>query len=332
VVKLTKDELLDLLPVEPDTSSVITLGLDCKDSGILVSQEILREKALTDVSEIIYSGQTAALATKSARSAVSLLDSSTATSSKLNQTTLSETTTSVDPLTKFTESALKKAVLTGTKNTALASTNTHKTFLDTRENTSFGSLSEMTLVSKEYIGRYVLDVPEITLGSVLSTNKINVTTENPEGPVMIIYYVPQNSSDLLSDSEKNRFLADRSSYYITDNIQIQRGTLITATLDLRVVLYQNISMDAKISEILDKYRYNFGLDNTVVPEINKTRLQLEIESQIAKLSNIAEITSLTIRYQSEDRTELTPSQVSEMSRSSYFEFSSFITTDLISYT
>jgi hypothetical protein len=332
VVKLTKDELLDLLPVEPDTSSVITLGLDCKDSGILVSQEILREKALTDVSEIIYSGQTAALATKSARSAVSLLDSSTATSSKLNQTTLSETTTSVDPLTKFTESALKKAVLTGTKNTALASTNTHKTFLDTRENTSFGSLSEMTLVSKEYIGRYVLDVPEITLGSVLSTNKINVTTENPEGPVMIIYYVPQNSSDLLSDSEKNRFLADRSSYYITDNIQIQRGTLITATLDLRVVLYQNISMDAKISEILDKYRYNFGLDNTVVPEINKTRLQLEIESQIAKLSNIAEITSLIIRYRSEDGTELTPTQVSEMSKSSYFEFSSFITTDLISYT
>jgi len=333
VVKLTKDELLDLLPVEPDTSSVITLGLDCKDSGILVSQEILREKALTDVSEIIYSGQTAALETKSARSAVSLLDSSTATSSKLNQTTLSETTTSVDPLTKIPESALKKAVvLTGTKNTALASTNTHKTFLDTRENTSFGSLSEMTLVSKEYIGRYVLDVPEITLGSVLSTNKINVTTENPEGPVMTIYYVPQNSSDLLSDSEKNRFLADRSSYYITDNIQIQRGTLITATLDLRVVLYQNISMDAKISEILDKYRYNFGLDNTVVPEINKTRLQLEIESQIAKLSNIAEITSLTIRYRSEDGTELTPTQVSEMSKSSYFEFSSFITTDLISYT
>lgn len=333
VVKLTKDELLDLLPVEPDTSSTITLGLDCKNSGILVSQEILREKALTDVSEIIYSGQTAALAMKSASSAVSLLDSSTSISSKLNQTTLSEIMTSVNPLTKFTESALKRAVvLTGTKNTALASTNTSKTFLDTRENTSFGSFSEMTLVSKEYIGRYVLDVPEITLGSILSTNKINVTTENPEGPVMIIYYVPQNSSDLLSDSEKNRFLADRSSYYITDNIQIQRGTLITATLDLRVVLYQNISMDAKISEILDKYRYNFGLDNTVVPEINKTRLQLEIESQIAKLSNIAEITSLTIRYRSEDGTELTPSQVSEMSKSSYFEFSSFITTDLISYT
>ena len=332
VVKLTKDELLDLLPVEPDTSSTITLGLDCKNSGILVSQEILREKALTDVSEIIYSGQTAALAMKSASSAVSLLDSSTSISSKLNQTTLSEIMTSVNPLTKFTESALKRAVvLTGTKNTALASTNTSKTFLDTRENTSFGSFSEMTLVSKEYIGRYVLDVPEITLGSILSTNKINVTTENPEGPVMIIYYVPQNSSDLLSDSEKNRFLADRSSYYITDNIQIQRGTLITATLDLRVVLYQNISMDAKISEILDKYRYNFGLDNTVVPEINKTRLQLEIESQIAKLSNIAEITSLTIRYRSEDGTELTPSQVSEMSKSSYFEFSSFITTDLISY-
>jgi hypothetical protein len=214
----------------------------------------------------------------------------------------------------------------------LASTNTNKTFLDTRENTSFGSLSEMTLVSKEYIGRYVLDVPEITLGSVLSTNKINVTTENPNGPVMTIYYVPQNSSDLLSDSEKNRFLAERSSYYITDNIQIQRGTLITATLDIRVVLYQNISMDAKISEILDKYRYNFGLDTTVVPEVNKTRLQLEIESQIAKLSNIAEITSLIIRYRSEDGTELTPSQVSEMSESSYFEFSSFITTDLISYT
>lgn len=333
VVKLTKDELLDLLPVEPDTSSVITLGLDCKDSGILVSQEILREKALTDVSEVIYSSQTAALATKSARSAVSLLDSNTATSSKLNQAALSETTTSVDPLTKVPESALKKAtILTGTKNTALASTNTNKTFLDTRENTSFGSLSEMTLVSKEYIGRYVLDVPEITLGSVLSTNKINVTTENPNGPVMTIYYVPQNSSDLLSDSEKNRFLAERSSYYITDNIQIQRGTLITATLDIRVVLYQNISMDAKISEILDKYRYNFGLDTTVVPEVNKTRLQLEIESQIAKLSNIAEITSLIIRYRSEDGTELTPSQVSEMSESSYFEFSSFITTDLISYT
>ena len=334
VVKLTKEELLNLLPVEPDTSSTITLGLDCKDSGTLVSQDILREKVLADVAEVIYSSRSMALETKSARSAVSLLDSSTATSSKLTQTSLSETTVSASPVTRrVSDSTLKKAtVLTGTKNLALASTNTSKTFLDTRENTSFGSLSELTLVSKEYIGKYVLDVPEITLGSVLSTNKINVTTENPDGPVMTIYYVPQNSSDLLSDAEKNRFLAERSSYYITDNIQIQRGTLITATLDLRVVLYQNISMDSKISEILDKYRYNFGLDNTVIPEVNKTRLQLEIESQIAKLSNIAEITSLLIRYRSEDGTELTPEQVSEMSKSSYFEFSSFITTDLISYT
>jgi hypothetical protein len=198
----------------------------------------------------------------------------------------------------------------------------------------------MTLVSKEYIGRYVLDVPEITLGSVLSTNKINVTTENPDGPVMIIYYVPQNSSDLLSDSEKKKFLRERSSYYITDDIQIQRGNLITATLDLRVVLYQNISMESKISEILDKYRYNFGLnltvDNNTIKEgddfSGETRLQTEIRSQIAKLPNIAEITSFTMEFRAEDGKQLTPSQVNEMSKSSYFEFTSFITTDLISYT
>ncbi|MEE3358107.1 MAG: hypothetical protein VZR31_08485, partial [Lachnospiraceae bacterium] len=292
-----------------------------------VDQSILSDQALSEIAEINYSGQDETLKSKTTKSATSLLDTSTATSSKLYQTSLLETASEKYMTTGISDDARTVSTSTGVR----AKTNSKKK-TETRENTSFGSRSELTLVSSDYIGHYILDVPEITLGSVLSTNKINVTTENPEGPVMIIYYVPQNSSDLLSDSEKNRFLADRSSYYITDNIQIQRGTLITATLDLRVVLYQNISMDAKISEILDKYRYNFGLDNTVVPEINKTRLQLEIESQIAKLSNIAEITSLIIRYRSEDGTELTPSQVSEMSRSSYFEFSSFITTDLISYT
>jgi hypothetical protein len=196
------------------------------------------------------------------------------------------------------------------------------------------------LISKDYIGKYLLDIPEIVLGSITSTNDIKVTTENPDGPVMTIYYVPQNSSDLLSDSEKKKFLRERSSYYITDDIQIQRGNLITATLDLRVVLYQNISMESKISEILDKYRYNFGLNLTVDKNTIKegddfsgeTRLQTEIRSQIAKLSNIAEITSFTMEFRAEDGNKLKPSQVNEMSKSSYFEFTSFITTDLISYT
>jgi hypothetical protein len=326
VIKIPKDELLEFLPIEPDTGSTITLGLDCKNDGVLVDQSILSDQALSEIAEINYSGQDETLKSKTTKSATSLLDTSTATSSKLYQTSLLETASEKYMTTGISDDARTVSTSTGVR----AKTNSKKK-TETRENTSFGSRSELTLVSSDYIGHYILDVPEITLGSVLSTNKINVTSENPNGPTMTIYYVPQSSSELLSDAEKNKFLVERSSYYITDNIQIQRGTLITATLDLRVILYQNISMDSKISEILDKYSYNFGLDNTVIPGTDKTRLQQEIESQIAKLPNIAEITSLIIRYRSEDGTELTSDQVSELSRSSYFEFSSFITTDLITY-
>ena len=323
VIKLSKSEIKEILSrMSLDTGNTVTLGLDCKDSGILESQEVLFEKALLGVSEIAYSGQEKALSEKTASSAISLLDSTTATLSKVSQTTLSEAVSDV-------------TVSTGTTGSSSG------TFLPSRENTSFGSFSEPTIIPNDLIGRYLQESPEITIGSVLSTNKVKVTTENPDGPTLTIYYVPWNSSDLLSDSEKNRFLTERSGYYITDNIQIQRGTLITATLDLRIVLYQNVSMDSKISEILDKYRYNFGLDTTEIegtsnPDIpdstNKTALQLEIESQIAKIPNIAKITSLTIRYTLEDGTDLTASEVNKISKSSYFEFSSFITTDLISYT
>ena len=112
--------------------------------------------------------------------------------------------------------------------------------------------TQTTVTAIEDITPVNENVKEIILSKVYLYNKRTVSSSNGNGPQLKIYYIPQNSSDLLNDEEKKDFIKSRSAYYITNNIDIQKGTLINIIFNIKAVLYQNGTVDSEINKILSK--------------------------------------------------------------------------------
>lgn len=178
--------------------------------------------------------------------------------------------------------------------------------------------TQTTVTAVEDITPVNENVKEIILSKVYLYNKRTVSSSNGNGPQLKIYYIPQNSSDLLNDEEKKDFIKSRSAYYITNNIDIQKGTLINIIFNIKAVLYQNGTVDSEINKILNKYKDKFGLDVSTLEE--------DILSQINKIENIAKVTSFVSTIKSESGELLKLSNID--TRISYFNFSYYITTDL----
>ena len=124
-----------------------------------------------------------------------------------------------------------------------------------------------------------------------------------------IYYVPFSNSTILTEAEKEAFIEDRRAYYITDNIDIQRGFQYTAIFNISLELYQNLSIEQEVSDILDDYSYKFG--------INFSQSLEEIRSLISKISNVKQVSSLTVTYTSEDGVIIDASEIEGL-KNSYF--------------
>lgn len=112
-----------------------------------------------------------------------------------------------------------------------------------------------------------------------------------------IYYVPFSNSTILTEDEKESFIESRRSYYVTDNIEILRGSQYTAIFNIDVEIYQNISIDSDVSDILDDYSNKFG--------INFSSKLEEIRSLISKISNVKQVSALEVIYVSEDGSTIT---------------------------
>ena len=297
------------------TTGNISLAIDCKNDVILNS-----DLSISKVSEITSSDY------EEEKAIEKVLNSGNIKSTKKIYSTIKQRNEIEFPVVKSNVARDKLTKRTFTKLDGIVSTSK----LNDSSYINLIEKNESTKLISSYNVNKSFEVPEIEISGIYITNIVdyislkNGTGSGQEGkPSLVIYYVPQNSSDLLSSYEINKFIETRSSYYITNNIEITRGTLITAEVDLRVYLYQSDSIEKQVLEILDKYKYNFGLGKPA-------DLTEEIRSQLSKIPNIAQINNLIITYKSESGVILSEEQVEENLDHSYFEFSTYITTNLLS--
>jgi len=139
------------------------------------------------------------------------------------------------------------------------------------------------------------------------------------GSGLRIYYVPQDSTKLLTDEEIDSFRESRGAYYVTKNLNILPGSKYTAIFNLDLELYYSDSIDSELTQLLSVYQYSFGMDL----EGRKD----EIKGLINKISNVKQISGFSITYMSESGKNLDDEEVERLYSeldSSYFEISYII--------
>ena len=138
---------------------------------------------------------------------------------------------------------------------------------------------------------YGINLYEIVWVSREETVENLIPADSDTIPSLEIYYIPYTLSNLLTTKEIQEFKNLRSSYYVTNDISVKRGNLYKAVFTIKAEVYQNISIDDKVEEILNNYKYTFDLDL----ESKKD----EITALLNKISNVKQITDLSITYTSE---------------------------------
>lgn len=118
-----------------------------------------------------------------------------------------------------------------------------------------------------------------------------------KGSGLRIYYVPQDSTKLLTDEQIENFRETRSGYYVTTNLIVLSGRKYKAIFNLDLELYYNESIDQEVEELLSVYQYSFGM--------NLEDKSDEIKGLINKISNVKQISGFYISYLSESGKLLT---------------------------
>lgn len=106
-------------------------------------------------------------------------------------------------------------------------------------------------------------------------------TEDDINPELTIYYIPYSEDNLITEEDRISFMNKNRSYYVTENINIVKGTKCTVQFNINVELYQNIRIDDEVSTILKQYEDKFNIDL-------ESKLG-EIETAIGKISNVRSI-------------------------------------------
>ena len=124
------------------------------------------------------------------------------------------------------------------------------------------------------------------------------------GSGLRIYYVPQDSTKLLTDEQISDFRENRGAYYVTPNLTVLPGQKYTAVFNLDLELYYSDSIDAELKELLSVYQYSFGMNLGEKTE--------EIKGLINKISNVKQISGFYITYISESGKTLDDAEVERM--------------------
>lgn len=96
-----------------------------------------------------------------------------------------------------------------------------------------------------------------------------------------IYYIPYNTDNLITEEDIENFRNNNKSYYVTEDINIIKGTECTVRFDIDVELYKNYRIDDEVDEILSRYEDKFNIDlDSKIPEI---------EALISKISNVRSV-------------------------------------------
>ena len=174
-----------------------------------------------------------------------------------------------------------------------------------RSNSDLGTLLEEDYPEKIYSG---------------GTSYLFESSSETGKSLCTIYYIPKDLSNLLTDEEKNRFRSTRRSYYVgteNNNPVIVEGTRYLVNIVFDVVLYKSNSND-DINKVIEKdilplYSYRFG--------INLEESRPSIESLLSKVSNVEQVTSITITYFDESGNMIDPDEDVILYNTSYFDIS-----------
>lgn len=121
-----------------------------------------------------------------------------------------------------------------------------------------------------------------------------ITSDESMVPSLYLYYIPYASSNLLSTSEKEKFITTNKAYYITQDISVKEGKEYVARFNINVDLYTSSISNDSILEILNKYSYRFNQD--FGNKDNHTSLYNEIKSLITKLSEVKYVSDMNVTY------------------------------------
>jgi len=125
-----------------------------------------------------------------------------------------------------------------------------------------------------------------------------------KGSGLRIYYVPQDSTKLLTEEQITDFRDNKGGYYVTPNLTVLPGSRYTAIFNLDLELYYNDSIDTELSNLLSVYQYAFGM--------NLDEKSDEIKGLINKISNVKQISGFYISYLSDSGKTLDDDEVQEM--------------------
>lgn len=138
-----------------------------------------------------------------------------------------------------------------------------------------------------------------------------------EEDTLNIYYVPISRTNPLTDQEILEYINNKTSYYITESINIGMGNLYIAVFNINLELYQNTNVDNEIASILGNYenKFNINLNDRIE----------EIRSSISKIPNVKQIIELSIMYSQEDGTPIEAEEVERIDiNNSYFNINYII--------
>jgi hypothetical protein len=115
-----------------------------------------------------------------------------------------------------------------------------------------------------------------------------------------VYYIPFSNETILTEEEKSEYIKKRRAYYVSDEISLYKGTKYNAIFNINAEIYQNISIDEEVNKVLSENNYRFNLnildlnpDGTINYEGGLVK---EITALLNKISNIKQITSLSISF------------------------------------
>ena len=136
-------------------------------------------------------------------------------------------------------------------------------------------------------------------------------TDDNQSTGIIIYYVPTNKLNLLTENEISDFISRRSSYYIIDNITVEKGKQFTVVFTIDLEIYQNQNVDTEVKSILEQYGNKFDVS---IPDSIE-----EIRSLISKISNVKQILSIETLYMDESGNERSVYEILEDKEHSYLQ-------------
>ena len=115
---------------------------------------------------------------------------------------------------------------------------------------------------------------------------------------LMVYYIPFSNETVLTEEEKSEYIEKRGAYYVADEITLCKGTKYNAVFNINAEIYQNLPIDEEVEKVLSEYNYRFNLEMLGINSDGTINMDgglvKEITAQLNKISNIKQVTNLTI--------------------------------------